>query len=118
MSTRHSLLVAAMLLVPQLSVNAQTDENIHIDAGNMRFTLEGYGQANYNVADDGNEQTNAFELSRVIFMLNASITPKLNMFTMIDVASKTSEKVLHEYWGNYKFCDELSVKLGQYKTHY
>lgn len=110
-----SLLCALFVLTAQ-SVSAQ--EKIHVDAGDMRFTLEGYGQANYNVTDADGEKTDGFELSRFMLMTAADLTPKLKMYLMLDVASKTSDKVLHEYWGQYKVCDELSIKFGQYKTDF
>lgn len=98
---------------------AHAQENIEVKAGDMKFTLQGYGLADYSVKDnDGEEATNALELTKVFLMLNASVTPKLDMHIMVDVASKSSDKVLHEYWGKYKPCDALNIKFGQYKTHF
>lgn len=118
MSTRNLLLVAAMTVLPLLSVSAQTDELIHIDAGGMRFILEGYGQVNYNVTDNGSETTNGYDLTRVFVIPTVKITPKLSVTSMLDVASKDHSKVIHEYWAQYKFCDEATIKVGQYKTYY
>ncbi len=111
------LLLAAGCWLFAVGLNAQ--DVISVDAGDMRFTLQGYGQANYNVKNvDGEDETNGFELTRVFLMLNAAVTPKLDIHIMADVASKTSDKVLNEYWGKYKPCDALNIKIGQYKTHF
>lgn len=111
------LTLVLVLFAACLGVSAQ--DVVSVDAGDMRFTLQGYGQANYNVKNaDGEEATNGFELTRVFLMLNAAVTPRLDMHVMLDVASKSSDKVLHEYWGKYKPCDALNVKFGQYKTHF
>ena len=112
---KHFIITVVAVLAMTLPGFAQ-DDLIHVDAGDMRFTLEGYGQVNYNVKDDGGEKSNQFELSRVILMMNAQVTKKLNFYVMTDVASKQSDKVLNEYWGQMKFSDQLAVKVGQYKT--
>lgn len=116
MKSRCILTVLSLLLGCS---NLSAQDLIHVDAGDMRFTLQGYGQANYNVKhDDSKDETNGFELSRVFLMLNAAVRPDLDMHVMMDVASKNQNQVLHEYWGLYKPFKTLNIKLGQYKTHY
>lgn len=112
------LLGTFLLVLTPLFVQAQSaqDELIHVDVKDMRLTVEGYGQANYNVTNTGGEETNKLELSRFMLMLRAQVTPELMLFVMPDLASKTSEKFLHEYWGIYNFNPNLYVKVGQYKT--
>lgn len=112
-----SFLMLSAALLSASGVKAQ--DGLQFKSGDMLFRFSGYGQANYNVTNvDGEKETNAFELSRVILMPQIIITPKLNFFMMIDVATKKSDMLLHEYWGSYTFNDAFSVKVGQYKTHY
>lgn len=90
-------------------------QGVTVQSGDLKFNLQGYGQANYNVKNTNDETTNKFELTRVILMPNLQLTPKLNFFAMIDIASKSSDKYMHEYWGQYRFCDAFKVKFGQGK---
>lgn len=90
-------------------------QGVTVQSGDLKFDLQGYGQANYNVKNTDDETTNKFELTRVILMPNLQLTPKLNLFAMIDIASKSSDKYMHEYWGQYRFCDAFKVKFGQGK---
>lgn len=104
-----------MVAAPLFIAYAQ-DDLIHVDVKGMRLTVEGYGQANFNVTDNDNETTDQFELSRFMLIMRAQVTPNLLLFVMPDLASKTSEKFLHEYWGLFQFNPYLYVKAGQYKT--
>lgn len=90
-------------------------QGITVQSGDLKFCLQGYGQANYNIKDTNDETTNKFEIARVILMPDLQLTPKLNFFAMIDIAAKSSDRYMHEYWGQYNFCDAFKVKFGQSK---
>lgn len=110
------IILFGVFFLTGIIINAQ--ENIHIDAGSARLDFFGYGQATYDVKDVGGAKTNAAKVLRVILMTDVHITPKMDFFLMVDAASNDSKKVMHEYWGSYKFNDALKVKFGQYKTDF
>lgn len=104
--------IALMAMLPLMGF---CQEDIHIDVGNARLDLMGYGLSTYTVEDNGGEKTNGFKVEKIILMANARITPKLDFFLMFDGAAQDTKKILHEYWGQYKFHDAFVVKFGQYK---
>ena len=102
-------------LLLSLPVCAMAQEDIHIDVGNARLDFMGYGLSTYTVEDAEGEKSNGFKVEKIILMTNVRINPKLDFFLMLDAASQDSKKLLHEYWGQYKFHEALKVKFGQYK---
>lgn len=112
-SSKLTIVLSFFLTVVPLLGYGQ--ENLHLEAGGMRLDFTGYGQATYTADNATGENTNAFEIKRVILMADAHITPKLQMYLMVDAASQDSKKILHEYWGAYKFSDAFNVKFGQHK---
>ena len=90
-------------------------EDIHLNIGDARLDFFGYGQATYTATDADGDKSNGFDVTRVILMTNVHMFKKLDFFLMLDAATKTSDKLMHEYWGNYQFCKEFGVKFGQGK---
>lgn len=77
--------------------------------------LSGYGQTGYtyNSYDPVSQKSsNTFDIKRIIFVANADITKNLSLAFMYDF----STAMLHEYWGEYRFCDAFQIKVGQFKT--
>lgn len=78
--------------------------------------LSGYGQVGYtyNSFDPtaGNKPSNSFDIKRIMFMADAQITNRLKMYFMYDFANAK----LHEYWGEYRFCNALYLRGGQFKA--
>lgn len=75
------------------------------------FTLSGYAQAGYEYYDQQSPK-DQFKVSRIIFMADAKVTERINAFMMFDFKSSK----LHELWTSYRFCKELTLKVGQFKT--
>lgn len=90
--------------------------NIHI--GPSKLTLFGYAQTQFDMTKTGPETKNSFSMTRVILMANAELTRRLSFFLMVDAASTQSSKHLHEYYAQYKFLPELTLRVGQFKTPY
>lgn len=112
---RH-LFAAALLSVLISPVKAQvfdTGTSIKdlVNSLGSRIKLMGYAQFGYTY-DPTQEVNNTFETKRIIFMADGKITDQWNMYFMYDFkGSKTLE-----IYSEYKFCNALKVRIGQYKT--
>jgi len=84
---------------------------IKINIGLSKLTLFGYAQTGYTYTNVGGIESNAFDITRIILMANAEITPKLSFFIMHDAAKSE----LHEYYAQYAFSPALKLRIGQYK---
>lgn len=76
-----------------------------------RIKLMGYAQFGYTY-DPTQETDNTFETKRIIFMADGKITDQWNMYFMYDFKGSKTLEVYSEY----KFCEALKVRIGQYKT--
>lgn len=77
--------------------------------------LSGYGQFGYtyNSYDLKDQKpSNTFDIKRIMFIANAEIVKNLTVGFMFDFSSAK----LHEYWGQYRVCDQFTIKGGQFKT--
>ena len=86
----------------------------NIQIGTSKLTLFGYAQTGYTYKHTNKENTNAFDITRIIFMANAELTKQLSFFIMYDAAASK----LHEYYGQYAFSPALKVRVGQFKQPY
>ncbi|MEG1838886.1 MAG: porin [Bacteroidaceae bacterium] len=117
-----NILLTSLLLVSLSSLHAEevtkeeTPKSTILSVLMNNVNLSGYGQMGYtyNSHDDKDnyKPSNTFDIKRIIFVANGQITKKLNMYLMLDLASGK----LHEYWGEYKFCDAFKLRAGQFKT--
>ena len=78
-----------------------------------RLQFHGYAQGGFNYNHKGGEDTQTFELKRVIFWTNAQITDRWSFLFMHDFSS-----VVQEYYTNYRLTRNkaLTVRLGQFKN--
>lgn len=78
-----------------------------------RIQLHGYAQGGYNYNHKGSDDTNTFEIKRVLFWANAQITDRLSFLFMHDFSS-----VVQEYYTDYRLTNNkaLTVRLGQFKN--
>jgi len=86
----------------------------NIKIGTSKLTLFGYAQTGYTYKHANHQSTNAFDITRIIFMANAELTEQLSFFIMYDAAASK----LHEYYGQYAFSPALKVRVGQFKQPY
>lgn len=84
---------------------------VNINIGLSKLTLFGYAQTGYTYTDIGGQKTNALDITRIILMANAELTPKISFFIMYDAVKSQ----LHEYYAQYAFSPALKLRIGQYK---
>lgn len=77
----------------------------------QHIRLSGYAQAGFNYYDQSSPK-DQFKIARIILMAEAQVTRNLTAYTMFDL----KEAKLQELWFSYKFCPEVQLKLGQFKT--
>lgn len=80
-----------------------------------RIRLHGYAQAGYTYQGKGAEDnTNTFDLKRILFFADAQITDRWSLFFMYDFKGS----ITHEFYTDYRLTDNkaLTVRLGQFKT--
>ena len=77
-----------------------------------RIQLHGYAQGGFNYTHKGGDDTNTFELKRVLFWANAQITDRWSFLFMHDFSS-----VVQEFYTDYRISSNkaLTVRLGQFK---
>ena len=78
-----------------------------------RLQFHGYAQGGFNFNHKGGEDTQTFELKRVIFWTNAQITDRWSFLFMHDFSS-----VVQEYYTDFRVSNNkaLTVRLGQFKN--
>ena len=78
-----------------------------------RLQFHGYAQGGFNYNHKGGEDTQTFELKRVIFWANAQITDRWSFLFMHDFSS-----VVQEYYTDFRVSNNkaLTVRLGQFKN--
>ena len=76
-----------------------------------RIQLHGYAQGGYNYSHKGGEDTNTFEIKRVLFWANAQITDRWSFLFMHDFSS-----VVQEYYTDYRLTNNkaLTVRLDYF----
>lgn len=73
--------------------------------------LNGYAQGGWRYLDQSTP-SNEFSVDKIIFIAQGQFNDKISALFMYDFR-KTS---LHELWFNYKPCDAVNIKVGQFKT--
>ena len=78
-----------------------------------RIQLHGYAQGGYTYNHKNEDDTNTFEVKRILFWANAQITDRISFLFMHDFSS-----VVQEYYVDYRFTNNkaLTVRLGQFKN--
>ena len=96
---------------------SQEDKDFKYWAGTVasRIKVTGYAQGGYEAEfKQGGNNSNTFNLSRVILMVGANITPKFYAFFMHEFKSG---KVM-EYYLEYRPFNCLNIRLGQWKKNF
>ena len=80
-----------------------------------RIQLHGYAQGGFSYTHQGNDDTNTFEIKRVLFWADARITDRWSFLFMHDFSS-----VVQEFYTDYRISNDkaLTVRLGQFKHSY
>ena len=78
-----------------------------------RIQLHGYAQGGFNYTHKGGEDTQTFELKRILFWANAQITDRWSFLFMHDFSS-----VVQEFYTDYRLTSNkaLTIRLGQFKN--
>ena len=78
-----------------------------------RIQLHGYAQGGYNYTHQGGQNTNTFELKRVLFWANAQINDRWSFLFMHDFSS-----VVQEFYTDFRITRNkaLTVRVGQFKN--
>ena len=105
--------IAGLLLIVGCgcSLVAQTEAGQWINTLREHIRITGYAQGGFDYYDKS-ESKDQFKIARIILMANAQINDQMSAFAMYDLNSAA----LHEIWYNYKACEGLQIKLGQFKT--
>ncbi len=81
----------------------------------FKLQLNGYAQAHYELTSIDKKVDNDFQVKRVMLIGNAMVGKRLRAMVMVDLASRRSDRFLHEYFMEYSFMPELKVRVGQFK---
>ena len=80
-----------------------------------RLKVMGYAQAGYTATmPEHGQNSNSFEMKRVVLMVGAEITPQFYAFFMHEFKSKE----MQEYYMEYRPCKEFNLRFGQSKIEY
>lgn len=110
-------LLAAILCLVSLGASAQ-DENRNLTLNQVigkmtdRLTMNGFLQLGYDYDDTPGTGQSSFYHKRAAFNIKGYITDRWTAFFAYEYSNSSSQ----ELWTEYKFADELSVRLGQFKT--
>ena len=79
------------------------------------ITLNGYAQTHYELTNTQTEESNDFQVKRVMLIAQGTMGKNLRAFLMVDAAAQRADRHLHEYYLQWKFSDALKIRVGQYK---
>ena len=76
-----------------------------VELGNRaKLTLNGYAQTHYELSNIGRDnETNDFQVKRVMLIGNAAVGKHLRAMVMLDVAASRADRRLHEYFMQWNF---------------
>ena len=97
-----------------LTANAQAEKKEKpswLNSLAEHFHFNGYAMADWQYHDKSTPN-NEFSVEKIIFIADAKLNDKFSAEFMYDFR-KTS---LHELWVNYRPCDAVNIKIGQFKT--
>ena len=108
-------LTVVTVAISHTALMAQNNDKIPDWAKDVteRLQFHGYAQGGFNYNHKGGEDTQTFELKRVIFWTNAQITDRWSFLFMHDFSS-----VVQEYYTDFRVSNNkaLTVRLGQFKN--
>ncbi|MBR1792180.1 MAG: hypothetical protein IJ764_00875 [Bacteroidales bacterium] len=89
---------------------------LRVSLGDIReVKLLGFIQSHYDYWREGAVDGNDFNIKRAIFMADAKLSSHLSFWLMVDAASPTASKFMHEYYAQYAFSKAVKVRVGQFK---
>ena len=110
------ILLSCILLLAVYSLKAQDARlNEVVNKLKDRISLSGYAQLGYTFDDEGDKNSNTFDIKRVIFMARGQITDKWSCYFMYSFAN--TGKILEAYT-EYQVLPQLTARVGQFKTMY
>ena len=114
-NTDQAILEDRKPLLGAPAADSQRDFNYWAGAVGSRLKVTGYAQAGYNATlNEKVNNTNSFEMRRVILMVGANITPNFFAFFMHDFKSGS----MQEYYMEYRMNKAFNVRLGQSKKEF
>lgn len=114
-NTDQAILEDRKPLLGAPAADSQRDFNYWAGAVGSRLKVTGYAQAGYNATlNEKANNTNSFEMRRVILMVGANITPNFFAFFMHDFKSGS----MQEYYMEYRMNKAFNVRLGQSKKEF
>lgn len=114
-NTDQAILEDRKPLLGAPAADGPRDFNYWASVVGSRLKVTGYAQAGYNATlNEKANNTNSFEMRRVILMVGANITPNFFAFFMHDFKSGS----MQEYYMEYRMNKAFNVRLGQSKKEF
>ena len=102
---------ALLLSLVTISGLAQDNKPSWLKSLGEHFHFNGYAMAGWQYHDKSTP-SNEFSVDKIIFIADAKLNDKFSAEFMYDFR-KTS---MHELWVNYRPCEAVNIKVGQFKT--
>ena len=110
---KQATLAVAMAVLSSTAAMGQKSEEDWLKDFSDRLQFHAYAQGGFNYTHKEGEDTQTFELKRILFWANAQITKRWSVLFMHDFSS-----VVQEFYTDYRFSNNkaLTVRLGQFKN--
>ena len=112
---KFAVLVVALVTLNGTAVMGQGSNQLPDWAKDVteRVRLHGYAQGGFNYTHKDGEDTQSFDLKRVLFWIDAQITDRWSFLFMHDFSS-----VVQEFYTDFRISNNkaLTVRLGQFKN--
>ena len=108
-----ALLLALFSSTAAMGQQSSSNDNEWLKDLTDRVQLHGYAQGGFNYTHKDGEDTQTFDLKRILFWANAQITDRWSFLFMHDFSS-----VVQEYYTDFRVSNNkaLTVRLGQFKN--
>ncbi len=108
-----ALLLALFSSTAAMGQQSSSNDNEWLKDLTDRVQLHGYAQGGFNYTHKDGEDTQTFDLKRILFWTNAQITDRWSFLFMHDFSS-----VVQEYYTDFRISNNkaLTVRLGQFKN--
>ena len=108
-----ALLLALFSSTAAMGQQSSSNDNEWLKDLTDRVQLHGYAQGGFNYTHKDGEDTQTFDLKRILFWANAQITDRWSFLFMHDFSS-----VVQEYYTDFRISNNkaLTVRLGQFKN--
>jgi hypothetical protein len=108
-----AVLLAVFSSTAAMGQQTSTSDNELLKDLASRLNFHGYAQGGFNHTHKAGEDTQTFELKRILFWTDAQITDRWSFLFMHDFSS-----VVQEFYTDYRITNNnaLTVRLGQFKN--